>query len=220
MFDFHSDFYFQFFSRDQVGWGLVEFSKVLMIIIIMKPSRYLKGYSAKTRIETTNSKTRSKKFWNNIQIIILFESLELHQRFKMRLCYVTERCSVFPSEYCKWPGGPFPCLSQRGFSLFYGNGLLDAALDDVIFVNCSLCTDVPPSLRKNGERRLLSRFFRGRGDVCTQATSIVGWCHVMLCYYLFRGSGFAVLLFLATIVWNVIKSTRDYLKAKKCVPPL
>ena len=36
----------------------------------------------------------------------------------------------------------------------------------------------------------------------------------MLCYYLFRGSGFAVLLFLATIVWNVIKSTRDYLKAK------
>ena len=68
MFDFHSDFYFQFFSRDQVGWGLVEFSKVLMIIIIMKPSRYpgraryLKGYSAKTCIETTNSKTRSKNF--------------------------------------------------------------------------------------------------------------------------------------------------------------
>ena len=203
-----------------MGWGVVEFSKVLLTIIIMKPSRYLKGYSAKTCIETTNSKTRSKKVWNNIQINILFESLELHQRFKMRLCYVTERCSVFPSEYCKWPGGPFPCLSQRGFSLFYGNGLLDAALDDVIFVNCSLCTDVPPPSGKIGRGISSPDFSSGSGDVCTQATSIVGWCYVMLCYYLFRGSGFAVLLFLATIVWNVIKSTRDYLKAKKCVPPL
>ena len=68
----------------------------------MKPSRYpgraryLKGYSAKTCIETTNSKTRSKKFWNNIQIIILVESLELYQRFKMRLCYVTERLFRIP----------------------------------------------------------------------------------------------------------------------------
>ena len=177
----------------------------------MKPSPYLKGYSAKTCIETTNFKTGSKKVWNNIQIKILFESLELHQRFKMRLCYVTERCSVFPSEYCKWPGGPFPCLSQRGFSLFYGNGLLDAALDDVIFVNCSLCTDVPPPSGKIGRGNSSPDFSSGSGDVCTQATSIVGWCYVMLCYYLFRGSGFAVLLFLATIVWNVIKSTRDYL---------
>ena len=32
---------------------------------------------------------------------------------------------------------PFPCPILRGFSLFYGNGLLDAALD-VIFVNCGL----------------------------------------------------------------------------------
>ena len=56
-------------------------------------------------------------------------------------------------------------------------------------------------------------FSSGSGDVCTQATSIVGWCYVMLCYYLFRGSGFAV-LFIATIVWNVIKSTPTTSKPK------
>ena len=163
-----------------MGWGVVEFSKVLLTIIIMKPSRYLKGYSAKTCIETTNSKTRSKKVWNNIQINILFESLELHQRFKMRLCYVTERCSVFPSEYCKWPGGPFPCLSQRGFSLFYGNGLLDAALDDVIFVNCSLCTDVPPPSGKMGRGDSSPDFSEGEGTSVHRLRQL--WVDVMLCY--------------------------------------
>ena len=166
MFDFHSDFYFQFFSRDQVGWGLVEFSKVLMIIIIMKPSRYLKGYSAKTCIETTNSKTRSKKFWNNIQIIILFESLELHQRFKMRLCYVTER-------------------------LFrISKGVMYMARRSIPFSH---------------SERVWWRWPPWREAWWCDLRQL--WVDVMLCHNLFRGFGFAVLLFL-------IKSTRDYLKAK------
>lgn len=69
MFDFHSDFYFQFFSRDQVGWGLVEFSKVLMIIIIMKPSRY-PGAGTLPKGLFCKDVYRNNKFQNSKQKIL------------------------------------------------------------------------------------------------------------------------------------------------------
>ena len=125
-----------------------------------------KGLFCKDVYRNNKFQNSKQKFWNNIQIIISFESLELHQRFKMRLCYVTERLFRISKGVMY--------MARRSIPLSHSE-------------------------------RVWWRSPPWRGAWWCDLRQL--WVDVMLCHYLFRGFWFAVLLFL-------IKSTRDYLKAK------